>query len=312
MFLKRFFNFIPKNDYSRALDLFNEGYYTKALRIFEDLLDREASGENVDIATIELFACESHVALSKERLDADNLEEAILEMEKAVALKPNFADLRFALGNLYMDDGKIEDARTNFEHALDINPKFFKARVSLARAHFIGGRSSEAVHSLETAKSSCPNFYTENLNDLMQMLRIEESEEAIRRGFHEILEERPSSAQVSREIAIEAIQNGNYNEAVRELKKAIALKPDYPDLHNYLGIAYGNNGMTDDAIEEFEVALKINPYYLKARLNLALALYDSARFVEAQSHIERVLSVQPENQLANNLMTELRAVADRK
>ena len=70
--------------------------------------------------------------------------------------------------------------------------------------------------------------------------------------------------------------------------------------------------MVDDSIEEFEISLKINPYYLRARLNLALALYECGRYVETQNHLERVLNVQPENQLALNLLSELRTVAERK
>ncbi len=211
-----------------------------------------------------------------------------------------------------MDVGRSDDARENFSRALEINPKFFKASVSLARAMFAGGDPEGAISAIDQANENCPNFYKDNLNELTQMLRVRKDGEAVREAFHAILEERPSSAQISREVAIEAIQNGNYDEAMRELKKAVALKPDYPDLHNYLGIAYGNSGMTDDAIEEFDVALKINPYYLKARLNLALALYDCGRYVEAQNHIERVLTIQPENQLAINLMDELRGVSDRR
>lgn len=312
MFLKRFFNFIPRNEYSHALDLFNEGQFRKALKMFEDLLAKHRPGDDLDIGTIELFACEAHVALSREQAMAGNAAEALREMEAAVGLKPNFADLRFTLGHLYLDDGRVELAKENFSRALEINPKYFKAGVSLARAFSAAGDSARAVEALETQKPNCPNFYRENLNDLIQMLRVGRDAEALTRTFREILEERPSSAQISREVAIESIHNGNYTEAIRELKKAIALKPDYPDLHNYLGIAYGNKGMTDDAIEEFETALKINPYYMKARLNLALALYDCGRYVEAQNHIERVLSIKPDNQLAKNLLNELRAVTDRK
>jgi len=312
MFLKRFFKFIPRNDYSKALDLFNEGHYRKALAIFDDLMSREVTDENLDMPTIELFACESHVALSKERLNEGDLAEALIEMERAVALKPGFADLRYQLGTLYMDTGRIDDATKHFEKALSINAKYFKARVSLARAQHASGDADGAIESLELARDCCPKFYADNLTDLREMLRIYEDEGAIKRAFHELLEERPSSAQVSREVAIEAIQNGNNSEAIRELKKAIALKPDYPDLHNYLGIAYGNHGMSDEAIEEFEVSLKINPYYMKARLNLALALYDCDRYVEAQTHIEHVLNIKPENQLALNLLTELKAVTDGK
>ena len=144
------------------------------------------------------------------------------------------------------------------------------------------------------------------------MIRMGDEVDAVSEAFHEILDDRPSSTQVRREIAIEAIQNGDYAEAVRELKKSIAVNPDYPDLHNYLGIAYGNSGMVDDSIEEFEIALKINPYYLKARLNLGLALYDQGRYAEAHNQIERVLSVQPDHQLAQNLLAELKTVSERK
>lgn len=312
MFLKRFFKFIPKNDYSRALDLFNEGHYRKALKIFEDLLARQGGEEDLDISTIELFACESHVALSKQGLNDGKLREAIEEMSMAVELKPQFADLRFNLGSLQIDARCYDDANEQFARALEINPKFFKARINLARAYMLAGNKPEAVEALGEAQADCPNFYRENLDQLVQMLRMNDDQENIAVAFKEILEDRPSSAQVRREIAVEAIQNGDYAEAIRELKKSIAVNPDYPDLHNYLGIAYGNSGMVDDSIEEFETALKINPFYLKARLNLALALYDQGRFVESQNHIEKVLDVQPENQLAENLLTELRTVADRK
>ena len=66
--------------------------------------------------------------------------------------------------------------------------------------------------------------------------------------------------------------------------------------------------MVDDAVHEFEVALKINPYYAKARLNLALLYYENTRFEEAHAQIDCVLKVQPDNQLANNLLNELRIV----
>ena len=81
-------------------------------------------------------------------------------------------------------------------------------------------------------------------------------------------------------------------------------------LHNYLGIAYGNAGMVDDAVQEFEISLKINPYYLKARLNLALLYYENDRYEESQGQLDEVLGIQPDNQLANNLLSELRTLAD--
>ncbi len=311
MFLKKLFNFIPRNEFSKALDLYNRGDYRKALHKFEDLIENNESPENLDLQTIELYACEAHVGLSKYYSDGGDLESAVDEMEKAVALKPNFADLRYNLGNLHFKIGNTDKAVVNLRKSLEINPKFFKARVILSKLLLAGNDIEGCSRELSTAEEVCPNFYREKLNELNQALRISGKDANVEKLYTEILEEKPTSAQLSRELAVEAIHNGNNTEAIRELKKAIALNPDYPDLHNYLGIAYGNNGMLDDSIEEFERALKINPYYMKARLNMALAMYEKGEFPEAGNHLSKVLEVQPKNELANNLLAELNAVKGR-
>ena len=312
MFLKRLFNFIPKNEFSRALGLFNGGQYRKALKKFQELNELSRAHEDVDRSTLELYTCEAHVALAKEHEQLGEIDEAITEMERAVGLKPTFADLHYLLGTYYFREGKYKLAQQSFSSSLEINNKFFKARVHLALVGYASGDRAAAVDELTLTKHTCPNFARESLDKLVQVLRTGSDEEDVKSQFHEILEERPSSAQISRELAIEAIQNGEYDEAIRELKKAITVKPDYPDLHNYLGIAYGNNGMVDDAVHEFEIALKINPYYSKARLNLALLYYENSRYEEAQVQLDEVLAVQPDNKLANNLLHELRAVTDGK
>ena len=163
-------------------------------------------------------------------MNAGRIEEAIDEMEKAVALKPDFADLRFSLGSLHVDASRFDEAKKHFEHALRINPRFFKAKINLARALFNSGDGEQAAATVKAAKDGCPNFYKDNLDNLIQMVQMDEDRDAIEQAFHEILEDRPSSAQVRREIAIEAIQNGDYPEAIRELKKSLAVNPDYPDI----------------------------------------------------------------------------------
>jgi Flp pilus assembly protein TadD len=312
MFLKRLFNFIPKSEFSRALGLFNTGHYRKALKKFEELNELSKAHEDVDRSTLELYTCEAHVALAKEHAANGEFEPAVAEMSRAVELKPTFADLHYLLGSYLFELKRYAEAEESFGRSLEINNKFFKAHVHLALVHHEKGDRTRAVEALSKTKHSCPNFSRETLDKLMQALRSRAAEGDVKTLFHEILVDRPSSAQISRELAIEAIQNGDYDEAIRELKKAIALKPDYPDLHNYLGIAYGNNGMVDDAVCEFEIALKINPYYMKARLNLALLYYENSRYEEAQVQLDEVLAVQPDNKLANNILNELRAVTDGK
>jgi len=308
MFLKRLFAFIPKDEFSKALNLFNSGEHRKALSKFQELQSLASQAADVDRSTLDLYTCEAHVALSREYQAAGHHDGAVTEMEAAIAIKPQFADLHYKLGVMYAESKRFADAARCFRTSLGINNKFFRARIYLSMVLRRAGDADAAAQEAVGARHSCPNFYRESLDALVTALRAGDENEVMRL-YGEMIDERPSSAQISKELAVEAIQNGNTDEAIRELKKALALKPDYPDLHNYLGIAYGNNGMVDDAIHEFEVALKINPYYSKARLNLALIYYENSRYDEAQAQIDQVLSVQPDNQLANNLLQELKAVS---
>lgn len=311
MFLKRLFAFIPKDEFSKALNLFNSGEHRKALARFEELQARADQAGDVDRATLDLYTCEAHVALSRELQDGGDVDGAIRELEEAVAIKPQFADLHYKLGALYARRNRLAEAAQSFRSALAINNKFFRARINLSLVLRQAGKPDAAIQEAMGTRHSCPNFYRESLDALVTALRTGDEAE-VTRLYGEMIDERPSSAQISKEIAVEAIQNGNTDEAIRELKKALVLRPDYPDLHNYLGIAYGNNGMLDDAVCEFEVALKINPFYSKARLNLALLYYDNSRYEEAQAQIDQVLAVQPDNQLANNIHQELKAVSGGK
>src|SRR5512145_2093680 len=101
MFLKRLFTFIPKSEFSRALNLFNSGEYQRALAKFEELQEMAADAGDVDRATLDLYTCEAHVALAQQAGNHGHTEAAIREMEEAVRIKPMFADLHYKLGVLY-------------------------------------------------------------------------------------------------------------------------------------------------------------------------------------------------------------------
>ena len=132
MFLKRLFNFIPKNEFSKALDMFNGGQYHKALKKFEELQAVSKAHEDVDRSTLDLYTCEARAALAKEYAARGNLNLAIVEMEQAVSIKPMFADLRYTLGTYYFNNSNYTSAQRSFRDSLAINRKFFKACAHLS------------------------------------------------------------------------------------------------------------------------------------------------------------------------------------
>jgi type IV pilus assembly protein PilF len=120
--------------------------------------------------------------------------------------------------------------------------------------------------------------------------------------------------------------------AIKELKKAISLDPNYSEAYNFLGVIYSGMGKWDEAIEAFEKALsnilydtpafahynmgwayyrkgdydsairqyklavanKINPVLLPIlEKNWGIVLYSQGQTVEALKHLQRSVELNP-------------------
>jgi tetratricopeptide (TPR) repeat protein len=105
-------------------------------------------------------------------------------------------------------------------------------------------------------------------------------------------------------LARDHLERGSYTEAIQETEEAIRLHPDFPDLHNQLGLALSLSGERERAVGEFQRALHLNPRYVEARLNLAIVLNDLGRYDEAlrEFHFDR-----PQDPDHENLSPDVRA-----
>ncbi len=64
---------------------------------------------------------------------------------------------------------------------------------------------------------------------------------------------------------------GEYKKAFKALEEGIKLDPEYPDLHNLMGLIYLVERNCGKAIESFSRAIALNPYYGEPYLNLVRA-----------------------------------------
>jgi protein O-mannosyl-transferase len=81
----------------------------------------------------------------------------------------------------------------------------------------------------------------------------------------------------------ELLNDGNYEEAEKEFKIALALNPVYTEAHNNLGFIYSRQGRYEEAIAEFREALKYTPDFEAAQLNLQRVLQlETARLQQQQ------------------------------
>ncbi|NIG98251.1 MAG: lipoprotein NlpI [Serratia symbiotica] len=70
-----------------------------------------------------------------------------------------------------------------------------------------------------------------------------------------------------------------------DFSQALAIRPDMPEVFNYLGIYLTQASNVDAAYEAFDSVLELDPTYNYARLNRGIALYYGGRFSLAQNDL---------------------------
>ncbi|HKP85081.1 MAG TPA: tetratricopeptide repeat protein [Blastocatellia bacterium] len=98
----------------------------------------------------------------------------------------------------------------------------------------------------------------------------------------------PETARQAYAEAMRAYKAGQNEEAVRGLKQAIELYPDYFRALNDLGVIYMKMGKLDLAAQMFEQAIKIGPRVYYPRLNLAKIYTRQGKYKEAVLMLEQL------------------------
>ncbi len=242
----------------------------------------------------------------------NNLDSAIGQFEKAIAADPNFALAHNGLAEAYWNKYRleqnpqwIEKADESGKKALELNAQLPAVYITLGNIHQSTGKNELALDEFQRALNLEPN----NADALLGLARVYEhiaqaakAEETFRRGatlrpdywggWHElgnfyfrqhryqdaarewkhVLDLAPDSAPAHANYATALNRLGHYTEAEAELKRAIALKPNYI-WYNQLGNVYWFQRRWADAADMYELALKMRPDDYRLWGNLGL-VYD--------------------------------------
>jgi len=93
------------------------------------------------------------------------------------------------------------------------------------------------------------------------------------------------------DIAIFLTDNGFFEEAHRELEKALIYHEDLSGVHNNWGYYYHKTGDHEKAIASFHKAIKLRPDRFYYYTNLAFALYDAGRKEESFLAFQKSLGI---------------------
>ncbi len=90
---------------------------------------------------------------------------------------------------------------------------------------------------------------------------------------------------------------GQNTQAIKELKRALALAPNSDEAYRSLGDAYASSGQSDEAISAYQNAVAANSYYWANHVALGNAYFHRGDTAKALAEYQRVTELEPDNPL---------------
>lgn len=177
------------------------------------------------------------------------------------------------------------------------NPVFYSAEIGRAETLFEQDRKDEALAVLKGLTEKLPKLSIVHMayaDALRRQEKYAEAGEAYTAALETItvLEPRHWGLYYSRGVARE--RSGDWDGSVKDLRKALELNPDRPEVLNYLGYSFVDRGENyDEALAMIERAVKLRPDAGYIIDSLAWALYRLGRHAEALPKMEEASLLEP-------------------
>jgi tetratricopeptide (TPR) repeat protein len=185
-------------------------------------------------------------------------DEAISCYQRAIELKPSFAEAYCNLGYALQEKGRTDDAMTYLVKAIEINPYLTKAYYNLGITLQEKGRVDDAVASYQKAIELDPYYAKAYCN-----------------------------------IGAALLEKGQFDQVITYCRKAIELDPSFAKAYCNLGAAVFEKGRIDEAIACYQKTIELDPFFAQAYCNLGFALQEKGQFAEAITHYQKALGLDP-------------------
>ena len=256
----------------------------------------------------------------------EGYDQAIDDLEKAIAIDSSFLAYHHLLADVYMDYYKSKPAVTTLRLAADQFPDSLQTLLKLSEFEFIlkqydesiktcdkilrkDGQNAEAYYMLgrnfkgkKQVKRAINSFQTcvENDPDHIDAyfelgnLFDQQKNPIAEKYFDNALRIEPKQVGVIFAKANHYHNMGKLNKAVEHYKKAIVIDAQYADAYYNTGLAYLEMDSIRLGYDHFDLTVKISPTYIMGYFYRGYAAEAMGNLTAAKSDYEKVLSFAPD------------------
>jgi Tfp pilus assembly protein PilF/peroxiredoxin len=184
--------------------------------------------------------------------------DAKTALERALALKPDYAEANNTLGALLGQSGDVRGALTRFRAALEAKPDDADVLNNLGYVLFQTGQMQEAFQAYQKALQVQPDF-PEALNNLGIFYGQQRDLEHAEQYFRQAVEKRPDYGEAANNLALVLRARGDTASAIGLLERLLKDNPAFEPAYVTLCRLYMASGQQRQAMQVLERLLQRNP-----------------------------------------------------
>ncbi len=219
--------------------------------------------------------------------DNTNARQALVFAKKGIANNRHSESAHLTMGIVFHKERKVERALSAYWNAIKIRPDYAEAYRRMSQIYSDRGDLAKEYEVIKTAYESAPkdyfyiqfyqHFLADKLGDYYQALVFTE----------QLLEENPEDINLIKTAAYYLRFIGKAEKAAQHYKKGLVFYPGNPSLYEGLGYSYLKLEQLEDARHAFQAALSINDRRPQAYVGLSLLYNNTKQFLEAIEALEK-------------------------
>lgn len=243
------------------------------------------------------------------RLEGDDLEEKVAELERKIDEDPDNPEFHKELGNVFHRSRAFDLALTEYRNAIRVDPGYYPAVYNLGNTYYETGDFTQAIIAWQRALLIKPDLEMAvyNIGFTNYQLGVKEKDKDKRRRlfedailcFQRALDMDPGHADTHLHLGLTWYELERYDDAIGCYERALELSPDDGTVHYNLGNVYYEKGDDDRsyykrALEEYKLASKFDSRDLKSANNIADCFLRLGELTKARKQIQKVLDKHPD------------------
>ena len=239
-------------------------------------------------------------AIAEAKLAADKPKDALVAIERAVALAPDSLWFQLRYAEILFDNDLYEDTQAQLYYLIDLDDNFAPAHQRLAQFYLSLNELDSSLHYFDQAIDRAISeieLYDYYVNRATALGMMRQFEQALI-GFEQAYALDSTSITLLNNLALLYDDLGRIDEGIAMLKRITKLDSTFIGAYANLGFIYANLDSLDRSTFYFERALAIDPNDAVVLNNKGYLLYRKKEYRTALNLINHSIDLYPANSYA--------------